>query len=236
MKKNLVAIFCLLSCLFVFGFAHVVPQKPVPSKKLDTYAEETVIEDETNDPHFSVFGYSSKILTPDIACISANLETQGESFDLAVENQKTAYQNLVDDLAENGIEKSDIELICSTSFADDFWLNHQEGRFLSVYNFAINVKNLNNLQNISNVLVENNVKIMGIKYLVSNIDEEYSMLVDSAIENARARAFQICNRDDLQVVDIREKSVLFKSDYSLNELGDKNKSVNLKAKVRVIFQ
>lgn len=229
MKKIFVLTMMFVLCLTCMSFAHVVPDKPRPARKLEVCAEEVV----ENDFQFSTIGVASKTLQADSAIIYARLEKDFETLDIS--SQINPFQELLTSLYSCGINENEIMLEYSSVFPKNIFTKDVCKSYHYCYNFSINILDLNNLTSVTQVLNDNNVYVKNLNYCLSNVDEEYSNIIASAIEDAKEKAKTISNRDNFEVVDVRSESVFYST--VLNEKNDNiYSSIEIKARVDVVFE
>lgn len=227
MKKLLSICFALLFVLCLTE-GEFVFKKPVESKPLPAYAEE-IVEDlvqteEKNefvsegttsiDPveYYSdqiklcVVGDATKMLAPDSGVVHAQITGFGQDC----QESKTAtfdkFDKVVETLTQNGCDKS--KIIIDSFYSRpcrDCHMSGCHGRL----SFSFKIDDLKKADEIMSAILDNGVEeISSVCYEVSNIEEEYSNLLNVALENAKSKASKLLG-DNLQLVDIKEESVYY---------------------------
>ena len=222
MKKVCLLLLILVVCYASFGIAHVLPQKPIPSKKLYVYAEETIKED---DIQVAVIGNAKKHLIADSAVVRAYFESTSTQF---ANNKNIEFDMIKEKIIESGVGDEDVSLDYFSSFPRQ---ENEQKYFKNCYSFSIYIKDLTKTGDVLNILKSCSVQILDVRYQVSNLKNEYDQVLDSAMEDAKTKASQIYNTDNIEVVEVKEKSVR----YSSTLLDDEQSSIDLQAQVEVVF-
>lgn len=227
MKKIYTLLLVLIFCCTGISFAHVVPKKLNPAEKLCVYAEE--IENK-KDVCFLAIGEATKKLNADSAVIFAYFESESEQLS---SNTNLQYDTMVENLYEKGVMDGEIFLSHFSSYPqyDESGIK----KFVNCYNFNIMVKDLQKMNNILSVLEFCKADVMDIKYQVSNINEEYTKVLNDAIEDAKYKAGEFYGKE-LTLVDIKEKSVLYSSTLSESDLDNAQVTIEIHAKVEAVFE
>lgn len=228
MKKFYFLFMVLVLCCLSFALSHVVPKKLNPSEKLVVCAEE--VEASGEKTQILISGYATKRLHADSAIVFAYFENESEQLS---SNTNLQYDVMVENLYETGIKDEDVFLYNFDSFP--MYKEDGEKMFLNCYNFNIMVKDLQNLNQVFDVLSFCKAEIQDVKYQVSNINEEYSQVLNKAIEDAKNRAGEIL-KDDFELVNVKEKSVLYSSTLSESDLDNAQVTIEIHAKVEAVFE
>lgn len=185
------------------------------NKILNESLQKVSAENVEEDVNICIFGNAKLSLSPDRAKISACIQFLESELDKAKENNFQAFEKLIKALKEIGIDENAITL---THFNCHPNYNYDCGRkivgYYSTTSFTVKVDALDKIKECVSVMTENGVtEINDIVYEVSNLDEEYSVALKNAVENAKEKAGKLLNRDDLKIVSVKEEYV-----YSCNSL------------------
>ena len=258
MKKSKGLIICLFALILILAGGvglSSAPKNPIIAKKLaDSYAEEIVEYSSDSEEvessnqlnteenlNLCIIGNASESVAPDSASITAVIETLDLDIKKSKDSNFEIFDKIVDGLEKAGITKENIVVDSYTSYPS---YDYSSGRnligYYSVTAFSFDVDNLNNLKNFIDVAMENGAtSIRNVVYKISNIEEVYSNVMLSALENAKTKAQKISNRDDLQIKSIKEEYVyscasLYKT---YNEgLNDNSMVGNVDVQARVVVE
>ena len=103
------------------------------------------------------------------------------------------------------------------------------------------VCSLDKLKDYIDCLSNNGVtNICDINYKVSDIDEQYTLLLNSAVENAKSKAIKLLGKEDINIVSIKEEMVysnnnLWRTYTGVESANSLIGKVELEAKVLVEF-
>lgn len=228
MKKIYFAMIILIFCPILCTFAHILPKKPIPAEKLYIYAEEV-----SQSEKITSVGVAAKQLSPDYAKIFAVYDCREDEIQTTIRNE---YKTILSELYSSGVNEEDITLRHFSSHLCLNFSNDSNCQYFSRYHFLINVCDLEKLHDITDKLNQNNVRIEDIKYYVSNLDQEYSNVLDMAIEDAKNKAATTSSNQDLHVTEIKEKSVVYSSTFYSSDFEDSQSAIELKGIVCVEFE
>ena len=249
-------ILALMFCFTGVAIAHITPEKPNPAKKLMTYAEEiveyeddiivengNVLEDISDKTEICicVVGNASKLLSPDSATIFASVSSCDSDISIAKNTNNEKFQNIISTLDELGVSKDNISLDdYNTMPRFSFSFTNSLTEYCSSLRFSVKVDNLDNLNEIITALNEN-VNINDIRYEVSNLDEEYTNVLNLAVENAKSKAIALAGREDLNISCIKEERLfskhnIFKRYSETLEDSSLLGKIEIKARVNVEFE
>lgn len=203
-------------------------------------------EEEENDDACEtcvcVFGKAKLTLTPDTATITACIEKFNEDINASKNENMTILNDVMDALKTEGISEEKITLDFFTAHPSyDFTAGNHPIGFYSKSCFTFEVDNLNNISNYINILTEKGITdICNINYTVSNIEEEYTNALSQALENAKAKASKLLEKDNLNICSIREEAVFCSNNLCRKYIENLSSSlmgkVEVEARVLVEFE
>lgn len=190
-----------------------------------------------------VIGNANLNLSPDSAQICVKIE----KLDEEITNSKTqcfeTFERAVEELKKAEIGEDEICLNYFNCYPE---YNFESGRRLTGYfsdiSFCVNVKSLDNINNVVNSLLESGVtSIYEINYQVSDLENAYSQALSQALENAKTKASKLLGKEDLKIVRINEERIYtsnnmyrsYAEQYSTSPLIGK---INIEARVVVEFE
>lgn len=219
------------------------PHNPAPAKPM-VYAQEVIEEeDEVNAPieyfpqqvRVCVLGEASKMLTPDRGVVRARVSGYGRDCTLAKDETMNEFDSVVSALEEKGVDKS--KIIIDNFYARPCRDCHEGGCHGNLF-FSFVIDDLSNTQEIISSALENGVKeISSICYEVSNMEEEYTNLLSSALENAKTKATQFLGEEG-QLLDVREECVYYSNGIYRDYLENGENyvgGIEVKARVKAMF-
>lgn len=242
MKRIFVVLLALFLCVGGIGIMHITSDKDkIPAKKFTAFAEEVIEYEEegteSENVYISVIGNSSKKLNPDSAVIFASLQ----NFDVDKDQSKDLLFSSFDEIKNSLSEvSSKISLDYFSSYPN--FRHRFSGELIgssSFMNFSIQIDSLEDLKSVVEGLIEKNASINNIEYKVSNIDDEYNELLNSAVENAKSKALKLLNRESVSIVSIREESLFSSCSYSKQYFENDDASageIEINARVKVLFK
>lgn len=236
MKKFLVICAVFVLMLAIVPNVPFKPQNPVPAKQMFAFAEERSIENElaseggeevenqieltetslsensnlieyyADQTKLCVVGEATKTLTPDRAQVYAQAKGFGKDCTEAKDEAFKMFDKAVEALVAHGCDKSKITI--ESFYSRPCRECHCQGCHGNL-SFSFFVEDLSKTDEIISAILENGVdEVSSICYEVSNIEEEYTLLLSDALENAKTKASKLLG-DDLQLIDIREESVYY---------------------------
>ena len=256
-KSIFLSIFAFILCVSVLTGINAPKKNPIFSIEKSSKAEEiieyTIEEDENenlidNDAEndcetcICVIGKAKLTLTPDMATITACIEKFNENIKLSQNENLEIFNKTIAALKDAGVSEDKITLDYFTSHPS---YDYSEGRtpvgFYSKSCFSFEIENLENITNYISILTDNGVtNICSVCYSVSNMDEQYTNALSSALENAKTKAASLLGSDNYQICGIREENVYSASSLCKNYVENLSSSVmgkvEIEARVNVIFK
>ena len=202
--------------------------------------QSSVIEYNGQDLSIIVFGNAHISVSPDRATITARVESFEKEIDLSKEKNLSLYNNIfsaVNDKASSEV----MELDCFNCLP---YYDYSNGRSLQGYHcvssFSINVPASDQVEEYISLLTDNGVSgIDKVCYEVSNMDEQYSLALSQAVENAKMKAEAIAG-EEISLVKLKEKFVYANSHHarclSLNQSSSMIGKVEIEAQVVAVFE
>lgn len=252
MKRLYIFMFALMLCVTGLAMAHIVPEKPIPVKKMYAFAEEVDVfegdvieyegEDSLDNIFISVIGNAKKSFSPDSAVVNAVIETLDSDMVKSKDDNFDKFQSTISRLKDLEIAEDNITLgYFSTYPSYDYSSCGTLMGYHTTLNFSFKVDNLDNLKEVINAITESGVTcIQDIRYQISNLDEEYEEVLKEAVENAKTKAAKLLNKEDLRVVRIKEENIYYCSDLYRNYAEELENNllgkIEIKARVNVVFE
>lgn len=200
----------------------------------------SVIEYDGQDLSIVVFGNSHLSVSPDKATITARVESFEKNIDLSKEKNLSLYNNIIS--AINGKAGSEIvQLDCFNCLP---YYDYSNGRNLQGYHcvssFSVNVPESEQVEQYISLLTDNGVSgIDNVCYEVSNMDQQYSLALSQAVENAKMKAEAIAG-EGISLVKLKEKFVYSNAHHarclSMNQSSCMVGKVEIEAQVVAIFE
>lgn len=222
-----------------------------PAENTDLSATISATNQQTdgeNDANFCdelcicIIGSAKKSLTPDSAVVTAVIETLDADIKNSKDKNFELFSGAIDALKNNGVDSESIVIESYTSYPSyDYTSGKTLVGYYSITTFTFEVRDLDNLKKYIDVATESGVtSIRSLNYQVSNLEEEYSNVLMSALENAKEKAAKLLGRTDLKVCNIKEESVYF-SNSLYRAYADKMSSDNalvgkLEVQARVVVE
>lgn len=254
-KSIFLTIFAFILCVSVLTGINAPKKKPILSTEKYSKAEEIIeytLEEEENEnlvddeeeceTCICVTGKAKLTLTPDIATITACIEKFNEDIKFSQNENLEIFNKSITALKDAGISEDKITLDYFTSHPS---YDYSEGKtpvgFYSKSCFSFEVDNLENITNYISILTDNGVtNICSICYSISNMDEQYTNALSSALENAKTKAASLLGSDNYQICGIREENIYSASslckDYVENLSSSIMGKVEIEARVNVMFK
>lgn len=223
MRNTKRLIICSLAFILLFiGILGVTlaPKDPIIVKKLSSAnAEEIVeyteeiptkkIETIQDDLNLCIIGNATKSVTPDLARITAVIETLDLDIKKSKDTNFDIFDKVVDGLSKAGVSKDNIVVDSYTSYPSyDYNAGKTLVGYYSITTFSFDVESLDNLKNLIDVAMENGTtSIRNVVYKISNMEEVYADVLLDALENAKVKAQKISGKEDMQVKSIKEEYV-----------------------------
>lgn len=249
MKKYLLSLFALVLLVAGLTGTPIQKDKPIISKQMMASAEEVVeyTSDESTEEKdeicICVIGNASKSVSPDRACITARIETLDLDLVKSKDNNFVAFEESLKSLEKAGISRENVIMESFTSYPSYDYSNAKTlAGYYSVTTFSFSIDNLEDTKKVIDAVTENGVtSISSVRYEVSNMEDEYSNVLMSALENAKMKAGKMLGREDLSVMKIREETVYCSNNlYRSYEAGLSSTAyvgkVEIKARVVVDFE
>lgn len=189
-----------------------------------------------------VIGKAKLTITPDMATITACIEKFNEDINLSKNENLEILNKIMSALKEQGISEEKISLDYFTAHPSyDYSVSHKPVGYYSKSCFSFEVENLDNIPTYISSLTENGVtNICDICYSLSNLEEVYNNALTQAVENAKTKASQLLNNENLQICGIREESIYSSSslcrEYVENLSSSLMGNVEIEARVNVMFK
>ena len=190
-----------------------------------------------------IIGNAKKSLTPDSAVVTAVIETLDADIKNAKDKNFQQFNKVITALNDSGIDSQSIVIESYTSYPSyDYTSGKTLVGYYSITSFTFEVSDLDNLKKYIDVATENGVSsIRSLNYKVSNLEEEYSNVLMSALENAKEKAAKLLGRDDLKVCNIKEESVYYSNSLYRSFAEELSSSalvgkIEIQARVMVEFQ
>lgn len=175
------------------------------------------VEGEENKTTICVIGEACKEACPDIAIITASIETFGENVEEAKELNEEIYQNVSAQLESSGV---DINTITTHKFSVipfyDWSSNNEIKEYIAINSFSFEINNLENIKlTLDNINEAGVTRIKNISYQISNQEELYNQALSEALENAKEKALAL-STTDLEVISIKEEFIFTTSNHIKN--------------------
>ncbi len=180
----------------------------IPSANLNVKAE-----DDTST--ICVIGESCKEAIPDIAVITASIETLGSSVNEAKELNDQTFNSAITELEALGVDNNSIVTHKFTALPCIDWpVSNEIIGYKAVNAFSFEIRNLDNIKTaVDNILNVGVTTIKHISYELSNQEELYNEALAEALENAKSKASSLATTD-LEVISIKEEFVYTSSNIS----------------------
>ena len=215
----------------------------VETQPADDNASTKAEKDFCDEMCICIIGNAKKSLTPDSAVVTAVIETLDADIKNAKDKNFQQFKNVLAALNDSGIDSQSIVIESYTSYPSyDYTSGKTLVGYYSITSFTFEVSDLDNLKKYIDVATENGVSsIRSLNYKVSNLEEEYSNVLMSALENAKEKAAKLLGRDDLKVCNIKEESVYYSNSLYRSFAEELSSSalvgkLEVQAKVLVEFQ
>ena len=215
----------------------------VETQPADDNASTEAEKDFCDEMCICIIGNAKKSLTPDSAVVTAVIETLDADIKNAKDKNFQQFNNVLAALNDSGIDSQSIVIESYTSYPSyDYTSGKTLVGYYSITSFTFEVSDLDNLKKYIDVATENGVSsIRSLNYKVSNLEEEYSNVLMSALENAKEKAAKLLGRDDLKVCNIKEESVYYSNSLYRSFAEELSSSalvgkLEVQAKVLVEFQ
>ena len=215
----------------------------VETQPVDDNASTEAEKDFCDEMCICIIGNAKKSLTPDSAVVTAVIETLDADIKNAKDKNFQQFNNVLAALNDSGIDSQSIVIESYTSYPSyDYTSGKTLVGYYSITSFTFEVSDLDNLKKYIDVATENGVSsIRSLNYKVSNLEEEYSNVLMSALENAKEKAAKLLGRDDLKVCNIKEESVYYSNSLYRSFAEELSSSalvgkLEVQAKVLVEFQ
>lgn len=204
------------------------------------FGQATAMADENVIQELTLTGSASISIAPDCAKISAEIQTLDMDKVKSKDDNFEIFENVLQALEENGIERDEVTLDCFYSYASYDYGNGKSllGHYTTT-DFSFSVKTLDEIKKYVDILTESGTtSIKNITYSASNYDEKYTEALQMAINNAKEKAKAI-GGESLTLKEIKEESVYSSSTlyrtYSENApqmIGE----ITISAKVVAVFE
>lgn len=202
--------------------------------------QSSVIEYDGQDLSIVVFGNSHLSVSPDRATITARVESFEKDIDLSKEKNLSLYNQIFS--AVNG--KAGNEIVELDSFNCLPYYDYSNGRNLQGYHcvssFSVNVPASEQVEDYISLLTDSGVTgIDNVCYEVSNMDEQYSLALSQAVDNAKMKAQAIAG-EGISLVKLKEKFVCANSHQarclSMSQASSMVGKVEIEAQVVAVFE
>lgn len=194
-----------------------------------------------NMGEISVIGESTIKLSPDMAKVSATINQVDMDLETAKNKTFEIYSN-IKSCMENNEHVSKLNLSYFTTFPS---FDYSNGKTLTGYNstltFEYEVDQIDQIQSSIDCLIENGVKnVNSVNYEIKNYDEQYNLLLQSAIDNAVSKAKILLQKDDVIIKNIVEQETYntcyMARAYYMEATSDFDSEIEISAKVKVVFE
>lgn len=202
--------------------------------------QSSVIEYDGQDISIVVFGNSHISVSPDRATITARVESFEKDINKAKENNLSSYNNVFSAVKD----KAGSEIVQLEYFNCLPYYDYSQGRSLQGYHcvscFSIDVPASEQVEDYISLLTDNGVSgIDNVCYEVSNMDEQYSLALSQAVDNAKMKAQAIAG-EGISLVKLKEKFVCANSHHarclSMSQASSMVGKVEIEAQVVAVFE
>ena len=186
----------------------------------------------------TTYGEAKLELAPDRVTLNVCIETIDANKKDSRQKAQDLFNEVVNSLTQLGINKSDI-VVTSFYTRENVNCKNLMGFVSNIYfNFETNTNNTTNL--ISNLLENDGVEVSSVTYSLSDYDKIYSGLLNTAVQNAVAKA-GLLSSDNLEIVNIEEENyyycpTLWRNSVDVLEDNGYIGKVEVSAKVKVTMQ
>lgn len=212
MKKLNVFLKLLPAILFLIIALMGCTYNQITSFQSQSYAQEEMATDNItineSEKFSTVFSFSYKEkqkFKADQAIINIQIETLDMDQKIAYQKNKEIYDKIISELDNQGAENVKITYNYCSPCSNSCSIRSDGYRVYTNLSYQ-----LNNLENIVSSIenVENlSANVLSIEYKLSDYQEKYDNLLTLAVENAKAKAKKLLNKEDISILKIKEEKL-----------------------------
>lgn len=203
--KNYFKIFPVI-CFFVIGILAVIGGSLFTAGSF-AFANEIVEYDEDQnfiDYKAVVKGREEGLFKAEKANINAQLQTLDFNKNVSEEKNERSINNILRILEDEKITGDKVEI----SFYSTYPMQSNNQSYIGYItntSFSFQVENLERLKEIIDKVSEEGATINSINYSIKDYQQKYNDLLILATENAKAKAKKLLNKEDINIVKIKEE-------------------------------
>ena len=194
----------LIALVGVVSNNMVIPNNIVKAEEVVEYTEDGAFSSK-----LVIRATSEEKYQADKAQVSAMVETLDIDKEVSKEKNSQIMKDVIDFLKAEGISKNKIEISYYSTYStkDMVGCGSTGERTCTSFNFEID--DLSKLQYYIDNVCEKGASVTSIRFSLSDYQTKYNDLLTLAIENAKAKAKKLLNKEEINVLKIKEECKYF---------------------------
>ena len=203
--KFLPAFIFLLVAISGFVYNEVARCQNLVYAQDENYVEKTEITDNYDSTKFIVLYKEEQRFKADRATINVQVESLDIDQNVAKEKNKEIVSEIIEELNNQGVANEDIKITYNSCCPCKDGVPVSSNGYRVYTNLSYSIKNIEDISSSIEKIEELNAYVMSIEYKLSDFKEKYNNVLTLAIENAKAKAKKLFNKDSINVLKIKEE-------------------------------